>query len=92
MRITADALLVLFTGSEAVGFAETKYNKVKGHPDIELVFGAGGLTGDIGNSLRISLNLNATVCQSIYGPYEGRLAVPMLKYIRIFLIAIFFGE
>lgn len=68
-------------GAEALAFYETKYNRRPGHPDIELVFGPGAFTGDIGGSIRKSYNMNETFYDTVYKPFEGRDAyniVPVL--------------
>ncbi|CAH1393790.1 unnamed protein product [Nezara viridula] len=68
-------------GAEALAFYETKYNHRSGHPDIELVFGPGAFTGDIGGSIRKSYNMNESFYEAVYRPFEGRDAyniVPVL--------------
>lgn len=73
--------LTLPGGAEALAFYSTKYAEDQSHPDMELVFGAGALTGDSGGSLRKALGISEQFYNKVYRPYFEREAysvVPVL--------------
>lgn len=73
--------LTLPGGAEALAFYPTKYAEDQTHPDMELVFGPGALTGDSGGSLRKVLGISDKFYSKVYQPYFEREAysvVPVL--------------
>ncbi|XP_075222636.1 glucose dehydrogenase [FAD, quinone]-like [Lycorma delicatula] len=80
--LNGDGPLTLPGGAEALGLYRTGIvDGPSDHPDMELVFGPGALTGDIGGSLRRSFAIREDFYDQVYRPHQGEDAfsiVPVL--------------
>uniref|UniRef100_A0A8D8R302 Glucose dehydrogenase [FAD, quinone] n=1 Tax=Cacopsylla melanoneura TaxID=428564 RepID=A0A8D8R302_9HEMI len=70
--------LTLPGGAEALAFYSTKYAEDQTHPDMEIVFGPGALTGDSGGSLRKVLGISDKFYNKVYQPFSDREAYSMV--------------